>query len=120
MGTAADLIAERRCTERHALAGEPLGLAVERLVLPVLLEQQHREEARSGPAAGEHMKGRRRLGDLLAIAARKLLAHRLGDLPRARDDLERLGDVFAELGEAGAAACRARTGGGQTTRSRGR
>jgi hypothetical protein len=104
MGAAADLITERRCAERHALAGEPLRLAVERLVLPVLLEQQHREEARPGPAAREHMKGRGRLRDLLAIPARKLLAHCLSDLPRTRDYLERLGDVFAELGKA--AACR--------------
>src|SRR3546814_20296945 len=58
------------------------------------------------------MKGRGRLSDLLAIPARKLLAYRLGDLPRARDYLERLSDVFAELGQAGAAACWARTGGG--------
>src|SRR3546814_2117317 len=58
------------------------------------------------------MKGRGRLSDLLAIPARKLLAYRLGDLPRARDYLERLSDVFAELGKAGAAACWARTGGG--------
>src|SRR3546814_18511689 len=58
------------------------------------------------------MKGRGRLSDLLAIPARKLLAYRLGDLPRARDYLERLSDVFAELGEAGAAASWARTGGG--------
>src|SRR3546814_15280395 len=84
MGAAADLIAERRCAERHALTGKPLGLAVERLVLPVLLEQQHREEAWPGPAAREHMKGRGRLSDLLAIPARKLLAYRLGDLPRAQ------------------------------------
>src|SRR3546814_9784779 len=103
MGAAADLFAERRCAERHARTGKPLGLAVERLVLPVLLEQQHREEAWPGPAAREHMKGRGRLSDLLAIPARKLLAYRLGDLPRARDYLERLSDVFAELGKAGAA-----------------
>jgi hypothetical protein len=57
MGAAADLIGERRCAERHALAGEPLGLAVERLVLPVLLEQQHREEAGPGPAARDTWKG---------------------------------------------------------------
>src|SRR3546814_4588086 len=58
------------------------------------------------------MKGRGRLSDLLAIPARKLLAYRLGELPRARDYLERLSDVFAELGKAGAAACWERTGGG--------
>ena len=35
----------------------------------------------------------------LAIAAGELLAHRLDDLPLARHDFERLGDVLAELGQ---------------------
>ncbi len=34
-----DLIGEGRDAERHAFAGETIGLAVKRLVLPILLEE---------------------------------------------------------------------------------
>ena len=60
-GGGADLVGERRDAERHAFAGEALGLAVERLVLPVLLEQQHGEEAGARPAARHDVERRRRL-----------------------------------------------------------
>lgn len=50
------------------------------------------------------------LRDLLAVAARELLAHRLDHLSGARDDLERLGDVLAELREPIPTAGRAGTG----------
>jgi hypothetical protein len=40
---------------------------------------------------------RRRLHDRLALPAGEPLAHRLDHLPLAGDDLERLGDVLAEL-----------------------
>jgi len=66
-------------------------------VLTELLEQDHRQEVRPGKAARRHMERRRRLGDLLAVAAGKLLAHRLDHLPLARDDLQCLGDVFPQL-----------------------
>jgi hypothetical protein len=59
--SSADLVGEGRDAERHAFAGEPLGLTVERLVLPVLLEQQHGEEAGPGPATRHDMERRRRL-----------------------------------------------------------
>jgi hypothetical protein len=52
------------------------------------------------------MEGCRRLADLLARPAGKLLADVLDHFPLARNDLERLGDVFAELGKPRrAAAC---------------
>jgi hypothetical protein len=51
---------------------------------------------------------RRRLADRLAAPAGELLAHVLHDLPLARDHLERLADVLAELGERGRTAARAR------------
>jgi hypothetical protein len=53
------------------------------------------------------MPRRRRLGDCLAGAAGELLAHVLDHLPLARDELQRLGHVLAELVQ-NAAAARAR------------
>ncbi len=47
-----DLIGQRRQADRHALACIALGLAVQRLMLAELLEQDHRQQARAGPAAG--------------------------------------------------------------------
>ena len=47
----ADLVGQRRQAERHAFPGVALGLAVERLMLAELLEQDHRQQARPGPAA---------------------------------------------------------------------
>ena len=43
-------------------------------MLPELLEQDHRQQAGTGPAAGQDMEWRRRLADLLAVAAGELLA----------------------------------------------
>src|ERR1044071_5563573 len=73
-------------------------------MLPVLLEQDHRQQARAGPAARDHMKRGRRLADLLAVAAGKLLADMLDHLPSPRDHLQRLGDVLAQLAQPRAAA----------------
>src|SRR5579871_1986798 len=66
-------------------------------MLPILLNEDHREKAGTGPAAGNDVEGRRRLRDALAIPASELLADVLDHLPGAGDDLEGLGDVFAEL-----------------------
>src|SRR5512144_2230965 len=56
------------------------------------------------------MERLRRLRYRLAAPAGELLAHRLDDFPLARNDLQRLGDVFAQLrqlrGAARRAACR--------------
>ena len=60
-GAAADLVGERREAELNAFAGIPLRLAVERLMLPVLLEQDHGQQARPGKAARQHMERRRGL-----------------------------------------------------------
>jgi hypothetical protein len=73
-------------------------------MLPELLEQDHRQQAGAGPAPGQHMKRRRRLADLLAVAAGKLLADMLDHLPLPGDDLQRLRDVFAQLAQPRAAA----------------
>jgi len=60
------------------------GLAVEWLMLPELVEQDHRQQARAGPALGEHMERRRSLAKLLAIVAGELLADTLDHLPLPR------------------------------------
>ena len=53
------------------------------------------------------MERRRRLGDRLALPAGEPLAHRLDHLPLTGDDLERLGDVLAELRQLRRTAARA-------------
>ena len=93
-------------------AGDPLprialGLAIERLMLPELLEQDHRQQARAGPAARNHMERRRRLADFLAVAAGELFADMLDHLPLPRNDLQGLGDVLAQFAQACAAAAQA-------------
>ena len=106
-GGGADLVGERREAELDALAGVALGLAVQRLVLAELLEQDHRQQARAGPAARRRVERRRRLGDALAVATGELLPHRLDHLPLPRDHLQRLGDVLAELHDPARAAATA-------------
>ena len=80
-----------------AFARVALALPVQRLMLAELLEQDHRQKARSGKAARRDMERRRRLRDRFALAAGKSFANRLDHLPLARDDLERLRHVLAEL-----------------------
>src|SRR5450631_4725647 len=105
--TRAHLIGQRRKAGINALSRMALTLPVRRLMLPVLFEEDHGQKARAGKAARRNVKGRRRLADLLAGPAGKFLADVLDHLPLPGDDLERLGDVFAELGKSGRAAARA-------------
>ena len=110
--TGADLVGQRRDGEFDAFAGIALALPVERLMLAELLEQDHGQKVGPGKTARRRMERRRRLRDRLARPAGELLAHRLDDLPPARNNLQRLGDVFAELRQlrraARRAACRRR------------
>src|SRR5713226_623968 len=89
-------------------------------MLSVLLEQDHRQKAWTGPAPGGHMERRRSLADLLAVAAGELLADMLDHLPLPRDHLQRLGDVLAQLRSRAPPQQRQAVGPGSTTRSRGR
>jgi len=73
-------------------------------MLAELLEHYHRQQAGAGPTPGDHMERGWRLGDLLAVPARELLAHMLDHLPLSGDDLECFGDVLAQLGQACSAA----------------
>src|SRR5450830_209139 len=90
---AADLVGQGRQTDRHALLGIALGLAVERLMLPKLLEQDHGQKTGTGPAPGDHMERRRSLADLLTVPAGELLADMLDHLTLARDRFQRLGNL---------------------------
>jgi len=106
-----DLVGQGRQAERDPLSRVALGLAIERLMLPVLLEQDHRQQARPGPPAGDHMKRCRRLVDFLAVAAGELLSDMLDHLPLPRDHLQRLGDILAQFAQPCAAAAQAGRGG---------
>ena len=104
------LVGERRDAEIDALAGVALALPVQRLMLPELLEQDHRQQVRSGKTARRHVERGGWLGDRLAVAAGELLAHRLDHLPLAWDHLQRLGDILAEFRQFRRAAARAGLG----------
>ena len=114
----ADLVGQRRQAQLDAFAGIAFALPVERLMLAELLEQDHRQQVRPGKAARRDVERCRRLGDRLALAARELLAHCLDDLPLARDHLQRLGDILAELRQLGRAAAGAVLGCGDARRAR--
>ena len=53
-------------------------------MLAELLEQDLRQQSWPGAAARDHMEGRGRLADPLAVPAGELLAHMLDHLPLAR------------------------------------
>ncbi len=96
---AAYLVGQGRQAELHALAAIALALPVQRLMLAILLEQDHGQQARTRPTPRGHMERCGGLQDLLAVPAGELLAYRLDHLPAARDHLQRLGDVLAQLGK---------------------
>ena len=73
-------------------------------MLTKLLEQDHGQEARTGPAPRDDMEGRWRLADLLAILAGEFLPDRLDKRPLPRDRFQSLGHVLAEFSEPRAAA----------------
>jgi hypothetical protein len=104
----ADMIGHGRDRELDPLARIVLALPVERLMVGVLLNQHHRQQARSGKAPGDRVEGCGRLRDPLARPAAELLPHMLGHEPLPRDDIERLGDILPDLREFAAAAARTR------------
>ena len=111
-GAGPDLIGQGRQAHLDTLTGEAFALPVERLVLAELLEQDHGQQARSGPAPRDRMERCRWLGDLLAFPAGEFLPHRLDYLPLARNAFQGLGDGLAQLGQFGRSAAGARARGG--------
>ena len=75
---------ERRDIDLDPFPGIGLGLAVQRLMQQELVDQHHRQQARSGKATRDRMGGRRRLGNRLAVPAGELLTDVLDDLPAPR------------------------------------
>ena len=109
-GAGADLVGQRGQAEIDPFAGVAVALPVQRLMLAVLLEQDHGQQVRARPAPRQGMERCRGLGDLLAIPAGELLAHRLDHLPATRDDLQGLGDILADSGQPGRSAALAGLG----------
>ena len=97
-------IGHGRQGDRHAFQSVTLSLTVQGLMLTELLEHDHGQEARPRPSPGDDMEWRRRLRDLLAVAAGELLPHGLDHLPLARLCFQRPGHVLAEFAQAIAAA----------------
>ena len=108
----ADLVGHRRHRQIDPLALEAHALAIERGVHAELVEQDgkvscrrdRRQQRRADQAARCGVERRGRLADLLAIPAGELLPHGLDQFEPARDFLQRLGHVFADLGQPRSAA----------------
>ena len=109
-GASAHLVGQCRQAQIDALSRVAVPLPVQRQVLPVLLEQDRRQQVRARPTARCRVEGRRRLRYPLAVPARELLPHRLDHLPPARDHLQRLRHVLADLRQPLRSAARAGRG----------
>jgi hypothetical protein len=101
-----DMIRHGRERKLDPLAVILLALPIERLMIGVLRNQNHCQQARPGIAARDRMERRRRLRDRLARPAGELLAHVLGHEPSPWHHIERLGDVLADLRELATATAR--------------
>jgi len=101
------MVGQGRQAEGYAFPGIAFGLAIERLMLAGLLEQDHRQQAGPHQATGDHVERRRRLADLLAIPAGELLADMLDYLPLPRDRFQRLGDRLPKLAQPAPTAAKA-------------
>ncbi|KAF2174632.1 hypothetical protein K469DRAFT_686407 [Zopfia rhizophila CBS 207.26] len=88
----------------NPFAGKGLALAVQRQVLAELGLQDHRQQVRPGPPAGDGVEWCRWLCDGLAGAATEPLPHGLDHLPAPGHHLERLRDILTQLGQLAAAA----------------
>lgn len=103
-GPVADPVGQRRQWQVDPLGLKARTLAIERDVHAELVEQNRRQQLWADEAARRGMERRRRLADLLAIAAGELFAHCLDDLEAARDLLQRLGHILADLRQPRSAA----------------
>ena len=75
-------------------------------MLTELLEHDHGQQAGPSPTPGDHVERRRRLADLLAVPAGKLLPHGLDHLPLTGYRFQRARHVLAKFAQTIAAtAC---------------
>jgi hypothetical protein len=103
-GAGADPVGDGRDAELDTLQGIGLALAVQRLVLAELGLENHGQQVRPRPAAGNGVEWRRRLGDGLAESAGEPFADGLDDLPLDWLDLEHFGRILAQLRQLAATA----------------
>ena len=94
-GAGSHLISKRGDAELQAFTGITLGLTVERLMLPILLTQDHCEKVRSHKASRSGVERSWGLVDGLAITAAELLSYCLDHLISAGNALDRLGNILA-------------------------
>jgi hypothetical protein len=113
-------VGHHRQGDRRTFEGIAIGLTVQRLMLTELLEHDHGQQAGARPAPCNDMEWRRRLADLLAVLAAKLLPHRLDHLPLTGNRFQRARHVLAKLAQAIAPQHAQAVAGSMTTRSRGR
>ena len=92
-------VGQRRDVEIDAFPGIDGALPVERQMQAVLGEQDMGEQLRARAPARDRVRWRRRLADRFAGPAGELLAHVLDHLPLARNELQRLGHVLADLAQ---------------------
>src|ERR1700752_1967145 len=92
-------VRQRRYVEVDALTLVDVALTIERQVQAVLGEQNMGGEFGPCTAARNRVRGGRRLGDRFASPANELLAHVLDNFPLARNELQRLGHVLADLAQ---------------------
>ena len=97
-GAVTDLVGQRRQAELDAFAGVALGLTVERLMLAVLLEQDHRQKARTGEPRPAAAAAGRRAGMDDALA-RQMLGEGLARGSLAGEGSDRCGPGDSDLGE---------------------
>ena len=95
----ADLIGQGREADGDPFAGQLLGLAVQWLVIAKLLHDDPSQKIGSSPSPRRCVERGRRLADCFAIAAGKLLPHRLQDEEPARDFFRRVRRRLAQLGQ---------------------
>ena len=100
-------VGERRYLEINAFPCIDGALAVERQMQAVLGEQDMGEQLRPRPPARDRVRRSGRLGDRFAGSAGELLADMLDHFPLARNELQRLGYVLADLAQCRSAATRA-------------
>ena len=98
-----DPAAQGRGLQDHPVAGEDLGLAIERQVVVIFRHDDMGEQPCSGAAAGDRMVGRRRRHHHLANPARQLLANVPDNLEAARYVIEGLADLVGDLAQQAAA-----------------